>query len=194
VTPRTSPRPRSLGDATGFTLVELLVTIAILGIIMTPLSAAFVLAIRTSEASNNRIANANDAEILTVFFPPDVHAAGDEAGDVAVGGAAGTTCSGIPNVAVLSGRGQETAAGSTSTWTSAYAVDATGPESWRLVRAHCVDGGAPETFTVAHNLASSSAASAATDGRRVTLTVQGAGTPDSPVGPTVEVSATRRST
>jgi len=182
---------RGRGEA-GFTLVELVVTIAILGIVMTPLAAAFVFGLRTSEESNNRVANANDAELLAIFFPPDVHAAGSAAGDVAVGAAAGTTCSGTPNVVTLTGRGQETSSSAQTTWTSAYAVVAGEAGGWRLIRARCIDGGPPATITVARNLAGASAASASVSGGRVTLTVQGAGTSRQPAGPVVRVSATRR--
>jgi len=194
IVPRYSPTRRAEGEE-GFTLVEVLVAVAILGLIMTPLATAFILALRTTGESSNRIATANDSEILTVYFPPDVHGAGSQAGDVAIGGAGGTTCSGLTNVVTLSGRAQESpgaTGASDTTWTVAYAVESSGAGSWRLVRARCVNGGSPQTTRVATNLASATAATAATIGRRVTLTVRGVGTTNTPAGTTFEVSATRR--
>jgi prepilin-type N-terminal cleavage/methylation domain-containing protein len=62
-------RPRS--DA-GFTLVELLLAIAILGVVIGPLAGGIIVGLRTMDQTSNRYSASNDAQVLARYLPPDV--------------------------------------------------------------------------------------------------------------------------
>lgn len=59
-------------DEAGFTLVELLVAIAILGIIIPAIGAALVSIIHNTNATNQRFAESHDAQITAAYFANDV--------------------------------------------------------------------------------------------------------------------------
>lgn len=65
--------PRS--DA-GFTLIELLLVIAILGVIVVPLSDVIIGVLRNTDATSDRMMLSRDAQSAAAFFAQDVAAAG----------------------------------------------------------------------------------------------------------------------
>ncbi len=172
----------------GFTLVELLLAIVVMGMIMAPLTAGVIVGLRTTADANNRLAGSNDAQLLSIWLPPDVHSAGNQAGDVVAAPTANTECSGVTNLLRL--RWRETQS-STTTFIAAYAVQSNSG-TWRLVRYSCVHAGAATTHVIARNIAGSSAATVAVTGTRVELTVQTAGTATDPSGYTFKISGNRR--
>lgn len=56
----------------GFTLVELLLVIVILGIVMGALGQAVIVGLRTSDAATNRLAESHDAQIVSSYFVTDI--------------------------------------------------------------------------------------------------------------------------
>jgi prepilin-type N-terminal cleavage/methylation domain-containing protein len=60
----------------GFTLVELLISIVILGVIMVPLGNAVIGIIRNTDATSDRLALSHDAQISAAYFDRDVAAVG----------------------------------------------------------------------------------------------------------------------
>ena len=70
---RVSPRQR--GDA-GFTLVELVVAIVLLGIIAVPLGSALLSFFRNTNATSDRLAESHDAQISSAYFGQDVQSIG----------------------------------------------------------------------------------------------------------------------
>jgi prepilin-type N-terminal cleavage/methylation domain-containing protein len=70
---RVKPRPR--GDA-GFTLVELLLAIVVLGIIAVPLGDALISFFRNTTATSDRLAESHDAQISSAYFAQDVQSIG----------------------------------------------------------------------------------------------------------------------
>jgi prepilin-type N-terminal cleavage/methylation domain-containing protein len=68
---------RSLGaEDNGFTLVELLITIFVLGVIVAPLSAILIFHLRNSDATVARMNESHDAQLAASYFAQDVQAIG----------------------------------------------------------------------------------------------------------------------
>lgn len=68
-------RPR-IRDDRGVTLIELLVAVAILGIIIAPLTAALISFFRNTDATNNRLAESHDEQIASAYFAQDLQSLG----------------------------------------------------------------------------------------------------------------------
>ncbi|WP_410586544.1 prepilin-type N-terminal cleavage/methylation domain-containing protein [Amycolatopsis sp. lyj-23] len=71
----------------GFTLVELLVVLVILGVVAAPVANAVIVSIRNTDATSARLAVSHDAQQSSAFFAQDVAAVGlrDYSGLVANG-------------------------------------------------------------------------------------------------------------
>ena len=67
--------PRGRGDD-GVTLIELLVAIAMLGIIAVPLGTALISFLRNTNATTDRLAESHDAQIASAYFAQDVQSIG----------------------------------------------------------------------------------------------------------------------
>ena len=59
----------------GFTLMEMLIAITILGVITVPLVSAFALGLGQTRSSNQTVTNSADAQLLASFFPSDIASA-----------------------------------------------------------------------------------------------------------------------
>lgn len=66
---------RRMRDDTGFTLVELLAAVAILGVVVLPLTGGIILGLRTMNSTTSRYSASNDAQVLSRYLPPDVQSA-----------------------------------------------------------------------------------------------------------------------
>jgi prepilin-type N-terminal cleavage/methylation domain-containing protein len=66
---------RAVHGERGFTLVELLVAISVLGVIMGPLCASLIIGLRTTSDSQQRLVEARGAELTSHYFPFDVASA-----------------------------------------------------------------------------------------------------------------------
>jgi prepilin-type N-terminal cleavage/methylation domain-containing protein len=66
---------RRCGDDAGFTLVELLVAIAILGIIIVPLAETIIVGLRTTTGAQQRLTESRGVLISAAFFANDVQSA-----------------------------------------------------------------------------------------------------------------------
>ena len=71
----------------GFTLIEVLVAIAVLGIILLPLTTAMAIGYRTLDQTSNRLTSSSDAEFLASYLPSDIKSSD-------TGATTGITCSG----------------------------------------------------------------------------------------------------
>jgi prepilin-type N-terminal cleavage/methylation domain-containing protein len=173
----------------GFTLVELMLSIVISGIILAPITAGVIVGLRTTAETSNRLSGSNDAQLLAAWLTPDIQSTGNQAGDVVAAPTANTECSGVSNRLRLKWRETN---GTTTTYVAAYAVVAGVDGRWYLKRYYCVNGGAATVHIVNRNLASSTAATATTSSQKVTMTVTEATTPTDPTPYTITVSGNRR--
>lgn len=85
-------RRRLEGSAdAGFTLVELLMVIAMTGLITSAIASALSVGLRSTDEAAQRLAESVDTQLLSAYFPQDVQSAGPGAADVstAVGATAG---------------------------------------------------------------------------------------------------------
>jgi len=138
----------------GFTLVEVLMTVAILGIISLPLTNAMVVGLRTSDRTASVLVTSADRQMLANYLPPDaLSATGGTTG-------AGTGCLNPSGARVLLLTWSETTLIQPSIVTKTYASDyrlvPVGTTN-KLVRDRCEVGTAAEEVTVAHAAASATA-------------------------------------
>lgn len=63
-------------NQSGFTLMELLVAIVILGVIMGPVAASVIAVIHNTASTQQRLTESHDAQISTAYFGNDVQSAG----------------------------------------------------------------------------------------------------------------------
>ncbi|MDH4172080.1 MAG: prepilin-type N-terminal cleavage/methylation domain-containing protein, partial [Acidimicrobiia bacterium] len=126
----------------GFTLPEVLLSIVILGIIMSALSVAMITALRTRDEPAKKLGPSNDANLVSIYFGPDVQSAGQVSTDPAGSFDCATTPAGTKVVSL----GWRTADGVDIV--TGYFADAS-----VLTRVQCVKGGAlTGTNVVADNL------------------------------------------
>jgi prepilin-type N-terminal cleavage/methylation domain-containing protein len=63
-------------DDRGFTLIEMLIAVTLLGIIIVPLSMAMIVFFKNSSATTDRMAESHDVQIASAYFAQDVQSVG----------------------------------------------------------------------------------------------------------------------
>jgi prepilin-type N-terminal cleavage/methylation domain-containing protein len=137
----------------GFTLVELLAAVAILGVVILPLTGGIILGLRTMDQTSHRYAGSNDAQVLTRYLPPDVQSANT--------GAVSSlpACAGTSNRKLLL---TSNAQGTTGSRTTMYWLRGPIAGRFELVRsvwangAACTSGPAARTTVMARDIANAS--------------------------------------
>ncbi len=131
----------------GFTLIELIVGVAILGIVFSVLTASMVVGFRTTDATQTRLSESHDAHQTSAYFATDVGSA--ETASLDDSGCAGVT----PLISFDWWDG-------TVLKTASYVVTGAG-SGRKLTRTFCSDDttdAAPyavvDSVTISHNLAS----------------------------------------
>ena len=134
----------------GFTLIELVVAVGILGVIMSSVAAAFIVGLRTVDETGERLADSFDAQLVTRYLVADVQSAASS--DVKAGGVFTllTGCQDSTNDALR--LFSPPVAGSSATAVR-YELRAAGTTN-ELVRHHCdlATSTTPRSVTVAHDL------------------------------------------
>lgn len=135
---------RRLGDQSGFTLVELLIAVVVLGMIVVALGSGFSVGLRTMNDTSNRLAGSNDAQLLGIYLPPDVESATEV---TASASGIGITCTGASNPMLQLTDG--------TTFNVVYGVRSAS-DGFQLERYVCTGGSVQtqSTKVVARNLAS----------------------------------------
>lgn len=164
----------------GFTLIEVVVTVGILGVIVSSVAASIFVGLKTTQESNARLTESTGVSFASAYVVPDVASAAA----VTVADLTGCATSGTPVVRFdwVDSNGPQIAA---------YAFRLVGGEQ-ALVRQFCVNGASTGEFAVVRGLSntapavvcSPSCAAAAS----VTMTLVFAS------GRSVELSASRRTT
>jgi hypothetical protein len=130
---------RCRGDV-GITMIELLIAIALTGIMMAPLGAAIYFGLRTTTSTEDRVTQSNGANLMASYFLPDVQGAVE----------AGTT----ESVAICgAGAGPASLVLKTSDTTSVSYYQGTGTKSTTLYRRTCANGAPTGIARVASSLA-----------------------------------------
>jgi prepilin-type N-terminal cleavage/methylation domain-containing protein len=141
-------RPRRWSAEAGFTLVELLVAITILGIIMGAIGAMIATAFRTTTTVNDELNASRGPKLVARYWPADVENAQQvQPGGGGCGGAAVVTFK-ILSVADPGGTEPQSAGGSDPDTTVSWAVVQNGSRS-QLRRFVC---GTSDTSTVVPDL------------------------------------------
>jgi prepilin-type N-terminal cleavage/methylation domain-containing protein len=174
----------------GFTLIEMMMAMAIMGIIVIPMTATVFIGLRTTDETSTRLAGSNDAQLLSVWLPADVQSTGNQSGDVVASPTANTECSGVSNLLRLKWR--ETQGSTTNTYVAAYAMGSVSGGVRTLKRYFCVNGGTATTHLVGRNLSGSVDGSVSVSGTKVSMTLTQATAPHDPTAYTFTVSANRR--
>jgi prepilin-type N-terminal cleavage/methylation domain-containing protein len=171
-------------DEQGYTLVELLLAVVIMGAIMGSLTGALVIGLRTTSTSSLRLSQTGDIELIQGVLPRDVLSATG----VMLNAAANATCSGeksllvmtwsTPSLAATTGAGPPTTTTASYEVDYFYEVDSATPPTGRLTRkyfqvaspSHCTP---LASDVIASSLSSSTPPVATVDApnKRVTLTV-----------------------
>lgn len=170
-------------DERGFTLVEVLIAVTVLGIIVAALGAAFSVGLRTMDGTANRLAGSMDAQLLGFYLPDDV--------------ASATTITASPAPIVCAGAASPILElGDATAFTVVYGVRAADGRH-QLERYDCAGGAVRSTIVVARNLAGDAAAVAtripsAGTATGATVTITEATTGDEATPFVFSVSGTRR--
>jgi prepilin-type N-terminal cleavage/methylation domain-containing protein len=132
----------------GFTLVELLIAMVILGVIMAPLVTSFVLGLGTAVQAQQDLTNTTDVQAFSAFFTDDVASS-----DTVKTGT--TSCGGADTVVQLAWKdgARNRAAAYVAQVDADMQADLNRSPVYRMDRVICVDGTVTGTFPVARSLA-----------------------------------------
>jgi prepilin-type N-terminal cleavage/methylation domain-containing protein len=156
----------------GLTLIELMISIGVLGIIMVPLVASFTLALLENTSSRERTADATSAQLISTYLLNDIQsscvhttptdptkACGDaDAGQLFAGQTGmGTVKTNVTGACQTGATAKLELAWRTADTTPKdivvdYYVATTSDNQLELHRAECADGGAPSDILLALNL------------------------------------------
>jgi Tfp pilus assembly protein PilV len=137
---------RLRGDDEGLTLIELLISMAVMMVIMTPLVASFVLTLATTTTADQDTTNSADAQVLSMYFGTDV-ANADSVGVT-------SSCGGADSVLFLTwldGATQHVVSYQAVPDAATKAALSSPTTVYRVTRYDCTGGGTPVATVVARS-------------------------------------------
>jgi prepilin-type N-terminal cleavage/methylation domain-containing protein len=163
---------RRLRDTSGFTLVELLITMVVLGIIVGPLAGAMIVYLRNTGAVAQRLGESHDAQIAAAYFAQDVQSVGVrdwtaypyplkqsvERNVAATGGLYPCGAAGTPTALLRLAWDDPTSATDRRTVVVSY-VQQTVDGEQQLRRITCAGSAAPDVVVLVHNVDTATAVS-----------------------------------
>jgi prepilin-type N-terminal cleavage/methylation domain-containing protein len=133
----------------GFTLVELLVAITILGVIAAPLSMAFITGVRFLGRTDEKFNDSRSALVSAAYFASDV------AGANLIVRNDPAACGGSTAVVSFDSSDSAGAVGGAQNNEVSYVYDTSIPTSYRLLRKYCANAGAAVTSVAGVSLGAS---------------------------------------
>lgn len=150
-------KPRREPDS-GFTLVELLVSVSITGVIALVIAACIIVGLKTTNATATRLAESHDAQILSTYLVADVQSV-SETGYSTVSstptgcGPAGDESQFGSSKNVLTMSWIQSQPGPATSYVAAYrSAKNLATAEWQLLRYACTNGGAATDIVVARQL------------------------------------------
>ena len=156
----TKQRARIRGDESGFTLMEMIITIIITSMIIGVLAAVFVTSANSTNATKQRSNQSNDAQVISSFLVKDAQAAG---GITQQTGLNDPTLGVFTNTPATCTRGGNPITGTVLRlrWVDVVAGNTIDAVYWvsgnTLTRSVCTNGGSATDITLAKTIASASA-------------------------------------
>lgn len=134
------------GEA-GFTLVELLVSIVILGVVIGSTGLALVTLLRTERTASERLSGSHSEQLITKYFAADVEEAITvDGGDLDAG------CASHPSAAVGAPAANVVRFSSPDGYVSYRAVQEPVSMEWQLLRVACAAGAPADVLVATHHL------------------------------------------
>jgi prepilin-type N-terminal cleavage/methylation domain-containing protein len=197
-----------LSHEAGFTLVELLVVAALLGIVVVAISSALIVGLKTFAGTDNKVISSTDAQLVSVYLPADLQSVGTAPGSVTADPTYTTaTPGGNFAVGVIGDCAPANTGTDINVLRLSWADDGGGASyvvvyrvvlsdgDWQLRRYACIDGALTADTRVARNLAGNTSADelVTVNDPQVTLQLRSkARAPGDPTNFTYAITGTRR--
>jgi prepilin-type N-terminal cleavage/methylation domain-containing protein len=152
----------------GFTLVELIVAIAILAIIAAPLSMAFITGLRFLGRSDEKLNDSRSSLISAAYFAGDVASANTIVPNDS------SACGGGSALVSFDSSDASAGVGAPANNEASYVVDSSDATNTRMLRKYCVNGGSATQSVAAVHLGSTPVVTCFDAGSVVNATCAGA--------------------
>jgi prepilin-type N-terminal cleavage/methylation domain-containing protein len=133
-------------DDAGFTLIELMISIVLLGIIIVPLTNAMISGLRITTEAQQRLSETRSPLFTSAYFADDAQSA--DATGIAIGAAQIPSCGSGTNVVSFDWIEHDQNGNPTIQYHASYAIATVGAQK-TLTRSYCRGSGTPDVATVA---------------------------------------------
>jgi prepilin-type N-terminal cleavage/methylation domain-containing protein len=203
-----TPVPES--NESGFTLVELMMVAALLGIVAVAVTSALIVGMKTFAGTDNKVVSSTDAQFVSVYLPADLQSVGNAPGSVTADpGHTASSAGGNFAISAIGDCAPPNAGSDTNVLRLAWSEDGgasyvavyrvvSRDGEWQMYRFLCTNGTLVREHRVARNLNGNSIDDErvdVSDPRQVTLRLRSkARAPGDPQNFIYEITGTRRTT